>query len=389
MAAAPGPLRVCVVTSSRADWGLLHPVVAALRASPRLHTQLVVTGSHLEAQHGLTVSEVRQSGPLDREVLIALHDDRPTGIAVSMGLALTGFVAAFGELAPDLVLLLGDRFEIFAVAQAALLCRLPIAHLCGGDVTEGAWDDALRHSISKMAHLHFPSHAAAGHRLRQLGERDDRIHVVGSPGIDALQRLTLLRGTELEVSLGFTLRPRNVLVTFHPETLSRGDGLTEQAALFAALDAFGPDLGVLLTMPNADALGSAFAAQAHAFAAPRDHVVAFTSLGALRYLSAMAACDAVVGNSSSGLYEAPSLGVPTVNIGGRQDGRPRADSVIDVPTDAAAIEAGMRRAFTLDCAGVQNPYGDGHSAARIAAVLEALTDPRALLRKGFIDREFA
>lgn len=382
------PRKICVVTASRAEWGLLRPVAAAVRSTEGLFLQLAVSGTHLEPRHGHTVDAIVADGfPIDARVPIEMHDDSSIGIARSMGLAVEGFARAFSTLAPDIVVVLGDRFEILAVAEAALVCRLPLAHLCGGDVTEGAWDDAMRHAITKMAHLHFPSNEAAAARLRQLGERDEHIFVVGSPGIDALLEVDPLPLEELEVALGgFALRERNLLVTYHPETLDEGDGVGRLDELLAALDDLGPDVGVVLTLPNADLGGQALAERTRAWAEAHENAVAFPSLGQVRYLSLMARVDAVVGNSSSGLYEAPSFRTPTVNIGDRQAGRLRASSVLDVRPERQAIRQAIERAFDLDCADAVNPYGDGRAAPRVARALAAVENPRALLRKGFVDR---
>lgn len=383
-------MKVCVVTASRAEYGLLRPVMSAIASSERLELVVVVGGTHLEIVHGRTVQHIEADGfEVAWSIPAEMHDDSSVGIASSMGLTLEGASRALADLAPDIVLVLGDRFEILAVVQAALVCRIPVAHLCGGDVTEGAWDDAIRHAITKMAHLHFVTNADAARRVRQLGERDDRVHDVGSPGIDAIRTVALLEGDELEAALdGFRLRPRNVLVTYHPETLALDDGVARLDELLAALDAV-EDLGVIVTMPNADLGGNALAERTRAWADGKDHVAVFTSLGQRRYLSVMAAVDAVVGNSSSGLYEAPSFRVPTVNIGGRQDGRLRASTVIDCPPERGAVEAAIRQAFDLDTEGAVNPYGDGHTSARIVEILEAIEDAPSLLRKGFVDREGA
>ncbi len=383
-------MKVCVVTGSRAEYGLLRPVMSAIEASRHLTLQVGVTGTHLEDAHGRTLRSIVADGfTVHAQVPAEVHEDSSVGIARSMGLTTEGFARAFASLTPDLVLVLGDRFEILAVVQAALVCRLPVAHLCGGDLTEGAWDDAIRHAITKMSHVHFVTNRDAARRVRQLGERPDRVHEVGSPGIDAIRTMQLLDGAELDAELGFTLLTRNVLVTYHPETLAFDDGIARLDELLAALEALGPDVGVIVTMPNADLGGAALAAHTRAWADEHDNAAAFVSLGQLRYLSTMASVDAVVGNSSSGLYEAPSLCVPTVNIGGRQDGRPRASTVIDCPPERGAIEAAIRKAFDLDTIDAHNPYGDGHASEAIVAVLEAIEDPAGLLRKGFVDLEIA
>lgn len=375
---------ITVVSSSRADFGLLLPVIRAIDASATLQVRVVATGSHLEAVHGNTVDEMRRHVRVDAEVPLALDEDTSDGIGRSMGRALASFPSVFRELGTDLVLVLGDRFEILAVVESALISRLPVAHLCGGDVTEGAWDDAIRHAITKMSHLHFPTNVDARRRVIQMGEQPENVHDVGSPGLDAILALDRLGRDELEATLpGFRFRGTNLLVTYHPETLDFGDGLARLDALLAALDGLGPDTGIVFTMPNADLGGSALGERTRTWCDARENAVAYTSLGQRRYLSLMGEVDAVVGNSSSGLYEAPSFGIPTVNVGSRQAGRLRATSVFDVEPDADAILATLREALATDCSQTVNPYGDGQSAARITAVLEGVSDPRALLVKSF------
>lgn len=376
--------RIAVVTSTRADYGLLQSVMRGIADEPALELQVVATGMHLSPEFGLTVRAIEADGfRVDARVEMLLSSDSPVGIAKSMGLGTIGFADAFERLRPDLVLYLGDRFEILAAAQAALVARIPAAHLAGGDTTEGAYDEQTRHALTKLSHLHFVTNEESARRVRQMGEDPANVHVVGSPGLDFLRTARLLDRAALERSLGFTLRPRNVLVTFHPTTLDATPPVEQFDALAHALAALGPDTGVILTRPNADGDGRALFGRIDALVAAHPNMRAYTSLGQLRYLSAMALCDAVVGNSSSGLYEAPSLGRPTVNIGDRQRGRLQAASVLDCAPEAGAIEATIRRAFTLSCDGVVNPYGDGHTAGRIVAALCALPDPRALLQKRF------
>ena len=379
-----GGRRIAVVTGSRADYGLLRPLLRALDAHDGFELRTVVTGMHLEPRFGDTWRAIEADGlAIEARVPTGLVDDAPTTLAAAMGRGVAGCGEAFAALAPDLVVVLGDRFEILAAVSAALVHRIPVAHLCGGDVTEGAWDEGIRHAISKLAHLHFPTHADAARRLIAMGEPPDRVHAVGSTGIDTLLATELLDRTALEADLGFRLRERNVLVTFHPETLAPDLGVADADELLAALDALGDGVGLLFTLPNADSGGAAVRARIESFMAGHGNARAWTSLGQLRYLSAMKHVDAVVGNSSSGLYEAPSLRVPTVNVGGRQDGRARAASVLDVPPERTQIERAVRAAFTLDCGAAVNPYGDGRAVPRIVAVLEATTNFRTLLRKGF------
>ncbi len=316
-----------------------------------------------------------------------LSSDTAVGVAKSMGLGTIGFADAFARLRPDLLVLLGDRFELLAAAQSALVARIPIAHLAGGDVTEGAFDEAIRHAITKMSHLHFPTNAVSARRVRQLGEDPARIHMVGNPGLDYLRETRLLDRAAVEQRIGLGLRPRNLLVTFHPVTLDAQPAEPPFRELLSALESLGDEVGLVFTLPNADTEGRKLIRMIDAFVTGRANAVAHTSLGQLLYWSTAAQVDAVVGNSSSGLLEIPSLGTATVNIGDRQKGRLRAASVIDCPPEAAAILAALRRAFELDCAGAVNPYGDGHAAPRIVAAIKAVEDPSALIKKRFFDLE--
>ena len=377
--------RVCVVTGSRAEYGLLYWVVHDLRADPAFELQLVVTGMHLAREFGHTVDEIERDGfAIARRVEMLLASDTPGGIAKSVGLGVIGMSDAFEQLRPDVVLVLGDRFEILAAVQACLPHNIPIAHIAGGDTTEGAFDESIRHAITKMAHVHFVTNELSARRVRQLGEDPSRIHLVGSPGLDHLRRRALLDRASLEQALGAPLGARNLLVTFHPVTLEADAGVDQFGELLAALDTLNPDTTIWITRPNADTGGRAIAAALDTWAAARkDRVHAHTSLGQLRYLSLMAHTDAVVGNSSSGLYEAPSFGVPTVNIGARQRGRLAAMSVLHCAAERRAISQTIDRALSLDCRDVVNPYGDGRSAARIVDILRELPPASELLKKPF------
>lgn len=364
--------RVLAVTGTRAEYGLLTWVLRELAARPEVDLGLAVTGAHLSPEFGLTYREIEADGfRVDARVEMLLSSDSAVGIGKSLGLAVMGFAEALGRLRPHLLLLVGDRYETLAAAQAALIARVPVAHIAGGDVSEGAYDEAMRHAITKMAHLHFVTSAEAARRVRQLGEDPARIHLVGSPGIDFIKRSPLLGRGALEEALGFKLRPRNLLVTFHPTTLE-GGAAAQLRELLTALDLLGPEVGVLLTKPNADVEGRALFPLIDAFVEGRPNCKAFVSMGHRNYLSAMAQVDVVVGNSSSGLYEAPSFGKPTVNLGDRQRGRLRATSVVDCVVEARAIAAAINAALVRDCQGVVNPYGEGDAAPKIARVVGEL-----------------
>jgi len=379
------PLRVCVVTGTRADYGLLQPVVTELQNAGDFELAIVATGMHLSPEFGLTYREIEADGfRIDARVEILLSSDSGVGIAKSMALGTSGFADAFASLKPDLVMLLGDRFEALAAAQTALVMGLPLVHFSGGDVTEGAFDDAIRHAISKMSGLHFVASEEAGRRVRQLGEPSERVFVVGDPGLDALRHMTLMQRGELEENLGFAFKEKNFLITFHPATR---DSLPSLDQFKALLDALGrrDEVGLIFTKPNADPDGRALTAALDAFVESRANAAAFASLGHHRYLSVMNEVDVVVGNSSSGLLEAPSLETPAVNIGGRQGGRLRASSVIDCAAESPAISAALDAALGMDCQGIKNPYGDGHTADRVMQILRKLGDPQMLLHKKFID----
>ena len=360
--------------------------MAALVADPAFTLQLAATGMHLSPEFGATYREIESDGyAIDAKVEMLLSSDSGVGVAKSMGLATSGFADVFARLQPDMVMLLGDRFEALAAAQTALVMRIPLAHISGGDVTEGAFDDAIRHAITKMAHVHFVASEEAARRVRQLGEAPGSVHVVGDPGLDCLRSLALLDRQALADDLDIRFGARNLLVTFHPATLDAQPSTDQFAALLDALASLGPDAGLFFTRPNADPEGRALIEMLDQFVAETPNAWVFTSLGHLRYLSMMRAADVVVGNSSSGLLEAPSLGKPTVNLGSRQGGRLRAASVIDCAPQRGAIVAAIETALDMDCRGIVNPYGDGHAASRILAVLSGLGDPQSLLRKRFCD----
>lgn len=378
--------RVCVVTGTRAEYGLLFWVLKRLHEESGLELQLVVTGAHLSLAHGLTYREIEADGfHIARKVDMALNDDSAVGVTKALGQATSGFADVLAELRPDVLVLLGDRYETLAAAQAALIARIPVAHVAGGDVTEGAYDDAIRHSITKMSHLHFVTHEAAARRVRQLGEDPARIFNVGNPGLDHLRHLQLLESEDLARELGFGFRRHNLLVTYHPETLDRESTASRMAVLLAALDRLGRDVGIVFTLPNADTGNRAIRQQIENFVSRHDNTCVFASLGQHRYLSVLNEVDAVVGNSSSGILEAPSLHTPTVNIGDRQKGRPQAASVINCGYVADEIVAAVHRAFELDCRAVTSPYGDGHASEKIVAILKKIDDPQKLIKKHFFD----
>lgn len=383
------PRRICVVTGSRAEYGILYWLLREIAVDATLELQLVATAMHLSPEFGLTYRQIEKDGfRIDAKVEMLLSSDSAVGIAKSIGIGVGGFADAFDRLKPDLLVLAGDRFELLAAAQAALVAGIPIAHISGGDTTEGAYDESIRHSLTKMAHLHFVTNELSARRVRQMGENPAHIHNVGAPQLDHLRRGALLSRVQLEQALDFQLKRRNLLVTFHPATLERQSPAEQFAELLAALGALGQDIGIIFTLPNADNHGRALIGMINDFVARagRGRAVAHASLGQATYLSALAQVDALVGNSSSALVEAPSLRKPAVNVGERQKGRLRAASVIDCAPQREAIRAAIEKALALDCSAVTNPYGGGDSATRIAQVLRSAV-LRELRQKHFFLQE--
>lgn len=379
---------ICVVTGTRADYGLLRWVMEGIRQSPELELQVIATGMHLSPEFGLTYREIEADGfMIDRKVEMLLSSDTAVGVAKSMGLAMIGFADAFAALNPDLVLVLGDRYEIFAAVSAAMIARIPIAHLHGGEATEGLIDEPIRHSITKMSHLHFVAAEEYRQRVIQLGEDQARVFLVGGLGIDNILKLPLLDRSALEASLDFKFGKRNLLITFHPVTLEQDTATAQMGELLAALDAL-KDTHLIFTMPNADTGGRVLFEMIEAFVAQRSYAKAYTSLGQLRYLSAIAQVDAVVGNSSSGLIEVPSFKKGTINIGDRQRGRLKAASVIECEPNRASIAQALQRlyepSFQADLSSVQNPYGVGGASEAIVRNLEQISF-NDLLKKRFHD----
>ncbi len=381
--------KICVITGTRADYGLLRWVMQGIKDDPELVLQVIATGMHLSPEFGLTYQAIEQDGfCIDRKLEMLLSSDSTVGIAKSMGLGLIGFADALSELRPDLMVVLGDRFEVFAAAAAALVARIPVAHLHGGETTEGAFDEALRHSITKMSHLHFVATEEYRRRVIQLGEQPDRVFLVGGLGIDNVKRLKLLDRAELEASLDFKLGPKNLLITFHPVTLESATAAKQMEELLAALSAL-PDTHLVFTMPNADVDGRQLIKMVERFVAQHANARAYSSLGQLRYLSCLAHVDGVIGNSSSGLLEAPSFKKGTINIGDRQRGRAQAASVINCQPDrrsiAAALDKLYSQAFQASLRQVSNPYGEGGASEKVVSALRN-QDLNHIVKKVFHDQ---
>ena len=380
--------KICVITGTRAEYGLMRWVMQGIKDDPELTLQVIATGMHLSPEFGHTYREIEKDGfQIDRKVEMLTSSDTSVGIAKSMGLGLIGFADAFNELRPDLILVLGDRFEIFSAVTAALVARIPVAHLHGGEATEGLIDEAIRHSITKMSHLHFVAAEEYRRRVIQLGEQPEHVFLVGGLGVDNIKRLRLLDRAELEVSLDFKLGQKNLLITFHPVTLETATAVDQMEELLAALAEL-KDTKLIFTLPNADTDGRALMKMVEQFVAQRPNARAYTSLGQLRYLSCIAQVDGVVGNSSSGLAEVPSFKKGTINIGDRQRGRLQAASVINCEPTRQSIEAALKRLYFADfqvtLSQVLNPYGEGGASEKIIASIKsaALED---VLKKRFYD----
>jgi GDP/UDP-N,N'-diacetylbacillosamine 2-epimerase (hydrolysing) len=370
-----GKRKVCIFTGTRAEYGLLKPLMDEIKSDLDLELQIVASCMHLSPEFGLTYQEIEKDGfNINEKVEMLLSSDTPSGIVKSMGLGMIGYTDALNRLKPDITVVLGDRFEALAFAIASYVNRIPIAHLYGGEITEGAIDDAFRHSITKLSSLHFTSTEEYRKRVIQLGEEPERVFNVGALGIDNIKKMKLLNKDEIESELGIKFKSKNLLITYHPVTLKKDESEKEFKALLNVLREM-EDTLFIFTKPNADIEGRKIIKLIEEFVKENNHkAISFTSLGQLNYLSIMQYVDAVVGNSSSGIIEAPSLKVPTINIGDRQKGRIRAKSIID----CKGTEEDIKRAFDAICdkkfketlKNISNPYGDGNSARKIKNILK-------------------
>ena len=380
--------KICVVTGSRADYGLLRLVMKGIEAEPSLTLQIIATGMHLSPTFGLTYKEIEGDGfEIDKKVECLSSSDSPVAIAEATGRALSGCSKAFDELKPDLVLVLGDRFEIFAACSAALLARIPIAHIHGGEVTAGAYDEAFRHSITKMSSIHFVATEEYKKRVIQLGENPNTVHLVGGLGVDAIKEIKLLSKEEIEQRLSIKFANKSLLVTFHPATLEAQTPEEQIRELLAALSNR-LDVTLIFTMSNADTGGLEIMEQIRDFVEKNENAFIFGSLGQLNYLSCMAIMDGVVGNSSSGILEAPSLKVGTINIGSRQLGRTQSQSVINVEPKTEEINWALEKLYSKDFKAsllvCKSPYGDGGASDQILRILRE-SNLAGITKKSFFD----
>jgi GDP/UDP-N,N'-diacetylbacillosamine 2-epimerase (hydrolysing) len=380
--------KICVVTGTRAEYGLLYWLMKEIETDSDLELQLIVTGMHLSPEFGLTYKDIEKDFTITKKIEMLLSSDTSIGISKSMGLAQISFAEAYNELNPDMVIVLGDRYEIFSAVSAAMIARIPIAHLHGGETTEGAFDESIRHSITKMAHLHFTAAEEYRNRVIQLGESPDRVYNVGGMGIENIKRLKLLEKEAFEKSIDFKLGKKNILVTFHPVTLENCTASSQFQELLDAIDTL-KDTHIIFTKANSDTDGRIINEMIDTYISKNTHkAVGFTSLGQLRYLSALQYVDAVVGNSSSGIAEAPSFKIGTINIGDRQLGRLKALSVIDCEPLQKSIEHAIEQlysnGFQENLQNVKNPYGDGLASKRIVEIIKGV-DLSNILKKSFYD----
>ncbi|WP_034537017.1 UDP-N-acetylglucosamine 2-epimerase [Carnobacterium inhibens] len=380
--------KICVVTGTRAEYGLLMPLLEQIKQAKNLELQLLVTGMHLSPEFGLTYKLIEADGyTINEKVDILLSSDTPVGISKSMGLGMIGFSESFERLQPDMVVLLGDRYETFVAATAASVARIPIAHLHGGETTEGAFDEAFRHAITKMSWLHFTSAEEYRNRVIQLGETPDRVFNVGAIGIENIRKMPLMNKSELEASLDTEFKERLLLVTFHPVTLEDATSEVQFKNLLNALETI-ENATIIFTKANSDTDGRIINEMIDDYTNKHlDNTLSFVSMGQLRYLSAMKLASAVIGNSSSGIIEAPSFKIPTVNIGDRQKGRMQAQSVINCePQEESikeAISLALSDSFKSSIQLMSNPYGDGRVTDKIMEVIQKSLSKEISLKKTF------
>jgi len=380
-----------VVTTGRADYGIYNPVLKLIKLDPELNLHLIVSGMHLSPDFGMTVSEIEADGyKINDRIETLLSSDSPEGIAKSMGLAVIGYSQAFAHSQIDLLVVLGDRFEMHAAALAALPFKIPVAHIHGGEITQGAFDDALRHSMTKLSHLHFVATKTYANRIIQLGEEPWRVFVTGAPSLDNLQLLDLLDWNELRDKYDLKLKQSPfILVTFHPVTLEYEQTKWQVSELLTALEEVG--LPVMFTMPNADTHGRVVRNMIQEFANNHPESQAIENLGTQGYFNLMKLADAMIGNSSSGIVEAASFELPVVNIGNRQKGREGGKNIIHVDYPHQAIVKGVHKAiqpdFKASLVGMENPYGSGYAAVKIVELLKTMKIDQKLIMKNFYDLE--
>ena len=379
--------KVCVITGTRAEYGLLYWLMKEIQSDKDLQLQLIVTGMHLSSEFGLTYKEIEKNFKIDKKVEMLLSSDTVLGISKSMGLAQISFSEAYEELAPDILIVLGDRYEIFSAVSSAMISRIPIAHISGGEVTEGVIDEAIRHAITKMSHLHFVSTEEYKNRVIQLGEHPNRVFNLGAIGIDNINKLKLFSKNEFVKSIDFSLNKKNILVTFHPVTLEKYTSKEQFQELLNSIDEL-EDTNIIFTKSNSDTDGRVINQMIDEYVSRNNNTVSFDSMGQVRYLSALKFVDAVVGNSSSGLTEAPISGIGTINIGDRQKGRINLGSVINCNPTKESISNAFNELyserFQKALSIVKSPYGNGGTSEKIKNIVKNF-NLKNILKKSFYD----
>lgn len=382
--------KICIITGTRSEYGLLKPLIDKINNSNYFELKLIATGMHLSSEFGMTYKFIEKDGYIiDKKIEILLSSDTPSGISKSMGLALISFSDYFNEENPHMVIILGDRFETFSVAAAATLAKIPIAHIHGGETTEGAYDEAFRHCISKMSYLHFTSTEEYRKRVIQLGEDPSRVFNVGALGIENIKNLPLIDLNALEHQLNFKLDKPYGLITFHSVTLETHTSDNQVCELLKALDSF-PNMKFLITKGNSDSNGRIINNILEDYCDKNKHrVKLFTSMGQIAYLSAMKHCSIVLGNSSSGIIEAPTFNIPTINIGDRQKGRIQAKSIINCNPNKDDIIASIKKALNVEyinsLKSIVNPYDGGDTSCKIINILNKILNSSINLKKKFYD----
>ena len=367
--------KICVITGTRAEYGLLYLLMREIEKDKNVELQIIATGMHVSPVFGNTYQQIEKDGfKINKKVDLKLMSDSEVGISKSMGYGMIGFADSLKELCPDLIVVVGDRFEIFSAVSVAMIAKIPVAHIHGGEITEGAFDDAIRHSITKMSHLHFTANEEYKNRVIQLGEEPNRVFNVGGLGADNINQLKLLSKVEFEKASSFQLAKKNILVTFHPVTL---ENLTSKAQFQELLDAIRElkDTKIIFTKANSDTGGKIINTMIDDYVLHHKNSVAFISMGRLNYLSALQFVDAVVGNSSSGLLEAPSFKIATIDIGDRQKGRIKGSSVISCLPNKASIGRAFIKSFSEEFQGIlseaENPYGSGGASKKIFNIIRS------------------
>ena len=380
--------KIAIITGTRAEYGLLKPLINAINLDSDFELQLIVTAMHLSPEFGYTINEIINDGfPIAKKVECLLSSDSAVGISKSMALALSGFADAYADLKPDFVLLLGDRTEILSAAIAAMVANIPIGHIHGGETTEGAYDECIRHAITKMSYLHFTSTEEYRKRIIQLGENPLRVFNVGAIGIDSIKNLKLLSKDEFEKSINFKLAKKNILVTYHPVTLEKESPKKSFENILGCLNSL-KDTHIIFTFANSDKNGRVINEMIKKYVENnKDKAICFNSLGQLRYLSSLKYVDIVIGNSSSGIIEVPQFNIPTINIGDRQKGRITGPTIFNCTTDIKKISETISKAFTFDTKKrYKQPYGEGNTTCQIINILKS--QKKINLKKSFYDIKF-